>query len=147
MKERLPTKRYKNITKLGVITTPYGGTTTQEKFHPGIDIANFNGTPIPAFEGGTVVKSENGHVQGENNFGNTAWIRDKNGNVHQYNHLNKSLVVPGQQVEKGQQIAEMGRSGAVYSPSKNDPTNLDYRVVSAYGKYKSPLLYLSNFDK
>lgn len=145
MKERLPTKRYKNITKLGVVTTPYGGATTQEAKHPGVDIANVFRTPIPAFEGGIVVKSENGHADGENSFGNTAWIRDKGGNVHQYNHLNKSLVIPGQQVERGQQIAEMGRSGAVYSKSGvGDPTNLDYRVVNAYGKYKNPFTYVKN---
>lgn len=144
MNNRLPTKRYKNITKIGVITVPYGGQTTQEDFHPAIDIANKTGTKIPAFRDGIVVKSENGHVQGENNFGNTAWIKDREGNIHQYNHLNRSFVVPGQQVKRGQEIAEMGATGAVYSPSGGDATNLDYRIVNAYGKYKNPMLYLNN---
>lgn len=140
-----PTQRFRNITRLGVITTPFGGQTTQEQSHPGVDIANKNGTPLPAFVSGQIIKAENGHVKGENNFGNTVWLRDGSGNIHQYNHLKRGLVRPGQLVEKGEKIAEMGDTGATYSPSGSDSTNLDYRITTAYGKYKNPYLYLRRY--
>lgn len=139
-----PQKRFKNL-GLGNMTVPFGGKTDQEAFHPGVDFANKEGTPIPAMAPGVVTKVEEGHVQGENNFGNTVEIRDQQGNVHQFHHLSRSNVRPGQQVQKGQQIATMGSSGATYSPSNGDPTNLDFRIVSAYGRYINPSRYLQGF--
>lgn len=135
-----PQSKFKN---LGVITVPFGGKTEQEDFHPGIDIANESGTPIPAMTQGVVIKAEDGHVQGENNFGNTVEIKDAEGNIHQFHHLGNINVKPGQRVEDGQQIATMGASGATYSPSGGDATNLDYRIVNAYGRYLNPLTYLN----
>jgi len=138
-----PTTIFKN---LGQVTVPYGGQTTQESFHPGVDIAGEIGTPIPAPVGGTVTKTDGGHVQNENNFGNTVEIKDMEGNTHQFHHLNNINVKPGQQVQPGQKVASLGNSGATYSPSgKGDGANLDYRIVTAYGKYKNPLTYLNYF--
>ena len=131
---------------LGRITVPFGGKTQQENFHPGVDFANEKGTPVPAIEAGVVVKVDDGHVQGENNFGNTVEIKDATGNVHQYHHLGGITVQQGQNVQKGEIIAGMSNSGATYSESgKGDGTNLDYRIVDAYGKYKNPMTYLNNF--
>lgn len=140
-----PTQKYSNITKLGVITTPYGGSTTQEGDHPGIDIANKMGAPVPALKDGVIVGTDTGHVQGENNFGNSVVLKDKEGNIHRYSHLNAANVRPGQQVSKGDQIGEFGNTGAAYSKSGlGDGTNLDIRIVNAYGKYKNPLTYIRN---
>jgi murein DD-endopeptidase MepM/ murein hydrolase activator NlpD len=138
-----PRKRFKNLS-LGVITTPFGGKTEQESFHPGVDIANSSGTPIHAPVSGTVVKSDGGHAPGENNFGNTVELKDAEGNTHQFHHLQKIGVQQGQQIQQGQPIATIGKSGAVYSPSGSDPSNLDYRIVTAYGKYRNPMTYLNN---
>lgn len=132
----------KRFTNLGAITTPFGGKTEQEDFHPGVDIANEEGTPIHTPVDGVVVNSDDGHVQGENNFGNTLELKDSQGNVHQFHHLQKIGVQPGQQVKKGQPVATMGKTGATYSPSGGDSTNLDYRIVTAYGKYSNPLTYI-----
>lgn len=71
-------------------------------------------------------------------------MKDSGGNVHQYGHLQGALVKPGMQVKKGQAIAKMGKTGNVYSPSGGDPTHLDLRIVTAYGKYKNPMTYLNN---
>lgn len=139
-----PTQKYNNLTKLGRVTTPFGGTTSQEAIHPGIDIANRPGTPIPSTTDGTVIGADYGHVKGENNFGNNIKIKDRQGNIHQYSHLMGGNVVPGQQVKRGQLVATMGDTGATYSPSGSDSTSLDYRIVDLYGKYKSPLTYLRN---
>jgi len=143
MRQFNPLKKFNN---LGNITVGWGGKTAQEDFHPGVDIANKMGTPIPAFEGGTVVKADGGHVQGENNFGNTVEIKDPQGNVHQYHHLQNVNVRPGQQVKEGQPVATLGNSGATYSQSgKGDGANLDYRIVSRFGRYKNPMTYLRGF--
>lgn len=142
-----PQGRFKNL-GLGVLTVPYGGKTAEEAVHPGVDFANDKGTPIPATVDGQVVKAEGGHVQGENNFGNTVEIKDSEGNTHQFHHLQNIGVKPGQQVAKGQQVATMGNSGATYSPSgQGDGTHLDYRIVSAYGKYVNPMTYIKNMDQ
>lgn len=133
-------KKYKNLILPGKITTPYGGKTRGESFHPGIDIANASGTPIPAFADGivtTVGPKTNG-------FGNVVTIKDTGGNVHQYGHLQKAVVKPGMKVKKGQQIANMGKSGNSYSPSGGDPSHLDLRIASPDGKWKNPISYINN---
>jgi murein DD-endopeptidase MepM/ murein hydrolase activator NlpD len=130
------------------MTVPFGGQTEQESFHPGVDIANAIGTPIPATTEGIVTKTEGGHIQGEQNFGNTVEIRDAEGNTHQFHHLQDIRVKPGQKVAKGQPVATLGNSGAAYSKSgQGDGANLDYRIVSAYGKYKNPMIYLKNMGR
>ena len=140
-----PTQKYSNITKLGVIPTPYGGSTEQEGNHPGIDIANKMGAPVPALKDGVIVGTDMGHAHGENNYGNSVILKDREGNVHRYSHLNDAMVKPGQQVSQGQEIGTFGNTGAAYSKSgQGDGTNLDVRIVNAYGKYKSPLTYLRN---
>ena len=135
----LPSSTFKN---LGNITTPYGGETRDEKFHPGIDVANEIGTKIPALTSGKVVDESNGHQQGEKNAGNYVIIKDENGNEHRYSHLNKSYVKVGQYVKAGQTVGEMGNSGNTYSNSGGTGSHLDYRVVSAMGKYINPYSYL-----
>jgi len=133
--------------QLGVLTTKFGQKTEQEAFHGGIDIAAPSSTPIPAPTNGVVTKVDLGHKNGENSYGNTVEIQDAQGNTQQYHHLQDALVQPGQQVQQGQEIAQIGRSGAVYSPSGGDPSNLDMRVVTAWKKYKNPLTYLKEVSK
>lgn len=142
---KVDTSQFANLSK---ITTPFGAATQQEGFHPGIDIANKLGTKIPAFAGGTVTNVDMGHPHGENSFGNSVTITDADGNKHRYSHLNKGYVKVGQQVPRGAPIGEMGNSGAAYSASGlGDGTNLDYRIFTAYGKYKNPMTYLQGFLK
>jgi len=108
-----------------------------------VDIANVNGTPIKAPVGGTVVNAVNNRKQGDNNFGNTLELKDNNGNVHQFHHLQNVNFAPGQIVSKGQPIASMGNTGATYSASgKGDGTNLDYRIVNAAKKYLDPTKFI-----
>lgn len=134
-------KKYNNLKLPGVITTQFGGKTRDEPVHPGVDIANASGTPIPAFADG-VVTGVGGKGDGS---GNVVILKDKEGNTHQYGHLQRAVVKPGQQVKKGQQIAKMGKSGNSYSPSGGDPSHLDIRIATAYGKWKNPLTYMRNF--
>lgn len=145
MNSLTPKKKYSNLSKLGVVTTKYGGKTRYEGFHKGIDIANKEGTPIPAFEGGKVLGINPGHQPGENNYGNSIIIRDKHGNVHRYSHLQKINVKPGQVIKKDENIGNMGQTGSAYSPTGEDASHLDYRLVDAYNKYKNPSKYVKKY--
>ncbi len=127
---------------LGKITTPFGASTEQEAVHPGVDIANAKGTPIKAAAGGKVIAAIKGIADGANNFGNSIVIQDQQGNKHRYSHLNSVNVKPGQQVGDGQNIATMGASGAAYAPNGGDASNLDYRVVNAFGQFVNPAPYI-----
>ena len=106
-----------------------------------MDIANSSGTPIRAPVDGVVTKVEGGRADGENSFGNTLELRDADGQVHQFHHLQNIVAKMGQQVQKGRVVATLGKSGAVYSPSGADPSNLDYRIVNRYNQYINPLMY------
>ena len=140
-------RRFQNLAGLGKVTVPFGGKTAYENFHPAVDIANVRGTPIAAPVSGRVIDAVGGKVQGDSGFGNTVTIQDQQGNKHQFNHLNKLAVQKGQQIREGNPIGEMGNSGSAYSPSgKGDGTHLDYRLVSAFGKYKNPDIYLSKLN-
>lgn len=129
---------------LGTITTPYGGSTKYEKFHPGVDIANVIGTKIPSYSSGKVVDVSLGHKKGEKNGGNYVVIQDAQGNKHRYSHLNNAYVKVGQYLKKGDILGEMGNTGNVYSTSGGTGSHLDYRIVSAFGKYINPNTYKFN---
>ncbi|HEA46428.1 MAG TPA: M23 family metallopeptidase [Candidatus Pacearchaeota archaeon] len=131
-------KKFQNMTNL---TTPFMGSTRGEVKHPGIDLAAPSGTLIPAFADGTITSAR----PSSNGMGNVVTLRDEGGNNHQYGHLQGALVRPGMRVRKGQPIAKMGKSGNSYSPSGSDPSHLDIRIVSAYGRFKNPLTYLNSF--
>ena len=132
--------KYKNLRLPGKITTPFGGRTKDEPVHPGVDIANISGTPIPAFEDG-VVTGVGGKADGS---GNVVMLKDKLGNTHQYGHLQNALVKPGKRVRKGQPIARMGKSGNSYSPTGGDPSHLDIRISKPNGQWANPISYLNN---
>lgn len=134
-----------NQTNLGVVTTPFGGSTRGEGFHPGIDIANTIGTQIPAFRGGKVVEVSTGKKQGDNAFGNYIIVKDENGNKWRYSHLKDEYVRLGQNISEGSSLGSMGNSGATYSRSGGTGSHLDLRVTNAYNKYVNPTRYVSSY--
>lgn len=137
-----PKKKYANLSKLGRITTPYGGQTKFEDFHKGVDVANKNGTLIPNMEPGQVVGTKSGKKNGDNGFGNSILIKDKANNIHRYSHLKNILVKPGDIIPQKKIIATMGDTGSSYSENGGDSSHLDYRIVDAFGKHKNPNKYL-----
>lgn len=76
------------------------------RMHEGIDIANSQGTPIYAADGGTVKSAG-----WEGAYGNLVIIDHGNGFQTYYGHASKLLVKPGQQVGKGEKISLMGSTG------------------------------------
>lgn len=79
--------------------------------HEGVDIAADHGTPILAAAKGRVVRS--GWAPG---LGQMVEIDHGFGYVTRYGHASKLLVRVGQRVERGQMIAQVGRTGIATGP-------------------------------
>jgi lipoprotein NlpD len=75
---------------------------------PGIEIAGKNGDPVRAAADGVVVYSGNGLV----GYGELVIVKHNDSYLSAYGHNSKRLVKEGQRVTAGQQIAEMGSTGA-----------------------------------
>lgn len=88
----------------GVMTSGYG--LRWGRMHQGIDIAGPIGTPVLAAASGTVIGA--GWYDG---YGYLIKVEHLDGSVTMYAHNNRIVVAHGQQVEKGEQIAEMGSTG------------------------------------
>lgn len=132
------------LSKLGTITTHFGGATKFEAHHPAVDIANKIGTPIPAYAGGQVIESVVGKKQGDKGYGNYVIVQDSQGNKWRYSHLHQNYVKVGTQVKPGQILATMGNSGAAYSNSGGTGSHLDLRIRDAYNNYINPLKFFRN---
>jgi murein DD-endopeptidase MepM/ murein hydrolase activator NlpD len=88
------------------VTTGYYG------YHPGIDLAGAEGTPIAAADSGVVI------FAGWNNwgYGNLVVLDHGNGWVTLYGHLSSVGVGCGQSVSRGQYIGAMGNTGNSSGP-------------------------------
>lgn len=94
----------------GVFTSGYGW--RWGRMHKGIDIAGPTGTPIYAAATGIVITA--GWNSG--GYGNLVEIEHPDGSVTLYAHNHRIMVQEGQQVEQGQQVAEMGSTGFSTGP-------------------------------
>jgi lipoprotein NlpD len=88
----------------GVIQTYANGDPTRQ----GIDIAGKSGQPVRAAADGVVVYSGSGLV----GYGELVIVKHNDQWLSAYGHNRARLVNEGQVVKAGQQLAEMGRSGA-----------------------------------
>ncbi|WP_243040957.1 peptidoglycan DD-metalloendopeptidase family protein [Dyella sedimenti] len=75
---------------------------------PGIEIGGKAGDPVRAAADGVVVYSGNGLV----GYGELIIVKHNDSYLSAYGHNSKRLVKEGQRVTAGQQIAEMGSTGA-----------------------------------
>jgi lipoprotein NlpD len=96
----------------------------------GIDIAGASGQPVRAAADGVVVYSGSGLV----GYGELVIVKHNDAWLSAYGHNRARLVNEGQLVKAGQQIAEMGHSGAA-----RDMLHFEIRFN---GKPVDPLLYL-----
>jgi lipoprotein NlpD len=101
-----------------------------EPTRQGIDIAGTGGAPVRAAADGVVVYSGAGLV----GYGELIIIKHDDAWLSAYGHNRKRLVNEGQLVKAGEQIAEMGRSGAA-----RDMLHFEVRYN---GKPVDPLVYL-----
>lgn len=96
----------------------------------GVDIGGASGTPVRAAADGVVVYSGTGLV----GYGELIIIKHNEQWLSAYGHNRKRLVNEGQVVKSGDQIAEMGRSGAA-----RDMLHFEVRYNA---KPVDPMLYL-----
>ena len=93
--------------------------------HEGVDIAADHGTPILAAAKGRVVRA--GWVAG---LGQMVEIDHGFGYVTKYGHASKLLVRVGQEVSRGQMIAQVGRTGIATGPHLHYEVHLNGQAVN-----------------
>lgn len=99
--------------------------------HAGIDISADKGQPVYATGDGTVQSAGwNG------DYGNMVAINHKFGLVTRYAHLSAFSVRPGERVERGQVIGQIGATGRATGP------HLHYELL-VYGQLTNPLALLT----
>ena len=114
----------------GTVTSAYGprwGST-----HYGLDIANTIGTPIVSVTDGEVIEA--GPADG---FGLWVRIRQDDGTIGVYGHIDEALVSAGQRVAAGDLIATVGNRGQSTGP------HLHYEVWQADGAKSDPTTWLA----
>lgn len=99
--------------------------------HEGIDIPAKAGTPVRAAEAGRVIHSG----AGLGDYGNVVIVKHAGRYSTVYAHNRRNRVRKGEFVEKGQVIAEVGRTGNASGPHVHFELRRDRRA-------EDPLLYL-----
>lgn len=121
------------VTATGSFVRPASGMITQgyKFYHKAIDIANRGGGPILAADSGTVIASG----WDSSGYGNRILIDHANGNVTLYGHLSVLQVQPGQRVNRGDVIGQMGSTG------RSTGTHLHFEIRQG-GVFLNPLTAL-----
>jgi len=122
------------VTAVGSFVWPASGRITQgyRFYHKAIDIANKSGGAVLAADSGTVTVAgwpDNG------GYGNRVMIDHGNGFVTNYAHLSSIQVRPGQRVNRGDIIGQMGSTG------RSTGVHLHFEIRQG-GVLQSPLNYL-----
>jgi len=119
----------------GPIASGFGPRTIEGhyEYHPGIDIAVPEGTPIRAALAGTVAFTESEAESG--GYGNYTCIDHGGGLSTCYAHQSAFAVNPGQQVEQGEVIGYSGCTGYCLGPH----VHFEVRIN---GEVTDPLSYL-----
>lgn len=114
------------------ISSPYGGRDLYGSydFHLGIDLPGDEGSPIYASDGGEIIWA--GYTP---SYGYSIRIQHNDNYITLYAHLSEMLVSVGDRVYQGQQIGEMGHTGAAYG------THLHFEVRIG-SLTKNPMNYL-----
>ena len=113
-------------------TLPSGSGPRWGTTHYGLDIANTIGTPIVSVTDGEVIEA--GPAQG---FGLWVRIRQDDGTIGVYGHIDQALVTAGQRVKAGELIATVGNRGQSTGP------HLHYEVWQPDGAKSDPTAWLS----
>jgi murein DD-endopeptidase MepM/ murein hydrolase activator NlpD len=114
----------------GVLSSGYGW--RWGRMHNGIDIAGPVGTPIFAAAAGVVTYA--GWNSG--GYGNLVEIEHPDGSFTLYAHNNRILVREGQEVNQGEQVAEMGSTGFSTGP------HLHFEIHPSGQGAVNPMAYL-----
>jgi murein DD-endopeptidase MepM/ murein hydrolase activator NlpD len=127
---------YTVTSRQGNRTDPITG--QKNKPHNGMDIGTPKGTPIGANVSGTVVFAGVGSKKnGYNELGNAVAIKDANGNVHVYGHMDSVNVKSGQKVSSGVVLGKAGSTGKSTGPH----LHYEVRKNGVYGNFLDPRNY------
>ena len=96
--------------RLVEITSPFGK--RGREFHEGVDLRAPSGTPVYASQAGVVLYAGS-RIRG---YGKLVVLRHRQKVATIYAHNSKLLVIRGQKVKRGQQIAISGATGHVSGP-------------------------------
>ena len=102
--------------------------------HKGVDMSTDFGVPVYASGDGVVEKVEQGRRR--RGYGRQILIDHKFGYKTRYAHLLKMFVKPGDKVQRGQLIGEVGSTGGSTGP------HLHYEVIYR-GKHVNPVNYFN----
>lgn len=108
--------------------------------HLGLDIAMPAGAYIPSLTEGTLMSVE----YSKDGWGLSAIVKAPDGAEVRYSHLmsiDPRLTIGGE-IMKGEEFAQVGNTGNVFSNSGGDGTHLDFRIRKD-GKYIDPFSYIS----
>lgn len=128
----------------GVLRSSFGGRSDpfsgEGEFHTGVDIQAMIGTPVTVTADGVV---ESAGWSGR--YGKLIVVNHGNGIQTYYAHLSGFLVLPGQEVRRGEQIALSGSTGHVTGPHvhyevrvSGTPVN-PYRYMAKASKSSAPV--------
>lgn len=115
---------------IGIITSLFGP--RWGRFHNGIDIGIPMGTPVHAYEAGTVIFS--GY---SSRLGKMVIIEHDNNLLTRYGHFSKHLVSLGDRVEKGETIGLSGNTGFSTGPHVHFEIHKDNML-------KDPLVFIKS---
>lgn len=117
-----------------------------DEFHKGIDLVKYFKAPIYPFVPGVVTHARMGLTgTGLGGYGNVVAVRDSNGTLHCYCHMDDVNVSVGQLVGLETEIGHLGTTGMSTGP------HLHYEVRSksepnyGYGSHIDPSNYLKRY--
>jgi murein DD-endopeptidase MepM/ murein hydrolase activator NlpD len=128
------------ISSFGDRRSPF---TKELEFHPGVDLAAPEGTPVFATADGVVVFAGQyplARSRGWWSYGNMVLVRDGEGFVTIFGHADKVEVRAGQKVRRGERLATVGNTGWSTSPH----LHYEVRRRDADGAFRpiDPLLFI-----
>ena len=112
------------MSSFGARTDPFSG---EGAIHTGVDLQAPRGTPVRSAADGIVV-----HAEWMSGYGRLVIVDHGNGLQTYYGHLSRFLVIPGQEVRRGEVIAQSGASGRVTSPHLHYEVRMAGTPVNPY---------------
>lgn len=115
----------------GILVSSFGGRcdplSGEGTFHTGVDLAATTGTPVHVTADGVVTSAA-----WSGDYGKLVIVDHGNGIETYYAHLSGFMVVPGQEVQRGQVIALSGGTGRVTGPHIHYEVRLHGTPVNPY---------------
>lgn len=115
----------------GLLSSSFGGRSDplsgEGTFHTGVDLVAATGTPVHVTADGVVISAG-----WSGSYGKLVVVDHGNGMQTYYAHLSSFMVVPGQEVQRGQVIALSGGTGRVTGPHMHYEVRLHGTPVNPY---------------